>query len=127
MHYGIVGIGPVGGVFAAHLHKAGHRVSVVDLNMHRQEYLRRNPLTISGRANVETQLTDLYTDMEEFAEQGPEVILICTKSNHSLDVLKRLRSFEIDPSTVFISVQNGVDVEDDMALVLRASEVLVGV
>lgn len=115
MHYGIVGIGPVGAVFAARLRAGGHRVSVVDLNVHRLTYLSKNPLVISGEINVEAQLENLYTDMEVFVGQKPEVILICTKSTDSKDVLKQLQRLQVKPTTAFISVQNGVDVEDDIS------------
>jgi len=117
MHYGIVGIGPVGAVFAAHLNEAGHRVSVVDLNVHRQTYLARNPLIVSGRMKVESQLTGLYTDMREFVEQGPEVIFLCTKTCHSADVLNQLKAYGIGDETVFVSTQNGIDAEQDIARV----------
>ncbi|MDJ0764472.1 MAG: 2-dehydropantoate 2-reductase [Myxococcota bacterium] len=117
MHYGIVGIGPVGAVFAAHLKQAGHEVSAIDLNVHRQRYLSHNPLVISGELPAEAQLTDLTTDMETFVGRGPEVVLICTKSGHSIDVLKQLRSFNIDDRTVFVSAQNGIDAEDDIAAI----------
>jgi len=117
MHYGIVGIGPVGAVFAAHLNKAGHRVSVVDLNVHRQNYLTHNPLIISGKMNVETQLTKLYTDMFEFANQAPEVIFLCIKTNHTATVLKQLKAYGIGDKTIFVSTQNGIDAEEDIAAV----------
>jgi 2-dehydropantoate 2-reductase len=115
MHYGIVGIGPVGAVFAAHLHQAGHQVSVVDLNAHRQDYLAKNRLVISGKLSAATQLTDLYTEMDAFVRAAPEVIVICTKTTHSVNALKQLRSYNVSEQTAFVSVQNGIDAEDDIA------------
>ena len=115
MHYGIVGIGPVGAVFAAHLNNAGHRVSVVDLNLHRQSYLQTNPLVIAGKLSVKTQLSNLFTDMYDFVRAAPEVIFICTKTSHSHDVLRQMKAYGIDDSTIFVSTQNGIDAEDDIA------------
>lgn len=115
MHYGIVGIGPVGAIFAAHLNEAGHRVSVVDLNLHRNIYLAKHPLTISGKLEIKTQLTELHGDMGDFIAGDPDVILICTKSCQSLPVLKLIKAYGPDDDTVFVSCQNGIDVEEHIA------------
>lgn len=110
-HYGIIGFGPVGRVFAAHLVAAGHRVSVFYRNPNIRTAMLGHPLEIKGELNVSAEITDLYSDMQEFLDSGIDIILICTKSSDSPSVLKKIKSLDYKPDIIFLSCQNGLDTE----------------
>ena len=63
MHYGIVGIGPVGALFAAHLQQDGHKVSVLCRNSYKRDYLLNHRLKIIG------EMTAIHAD-EKCLTQG---------------------------------------------------------
>ncbi|MCF8474976.1 MAG: 2-dehydropantoate 2-reductase [Emcibacter sp.] len=110
-HYGIIGFGPVGRVFAAHLAAAGHRVSVFYRNPNIRTAMLGHPLEIKGELNVSAEITDLYSDMQEFLDSGIDIILICTKSSDSPGILKKIKSLNYKPDIIFLSCQNGLDTE----------------
>ncbi|MBL4613115.1 MAG: 2-dehydropantoate 2-reductase [Emcibacter sp.] len=110
-HYGVIGFGPVGRVFAAHLAQNGHRVSVLYRNPTVAITMRGHPLVITGELNASAEITDLYTDMQEFLDTGVEVILICTKSSDSPGLLKTIKALNHREDIIFLSCQNGLDTE----------------
>ena len=46
IHYGVIGTGPVGRVFAGLLRQAGHRVSVLAHRAQTQQILQRRPVVV---------------------------------------------------------------------------------
>lgn len=124
MDYGIIGLGPVGAMFAVHLKQAGHSVAVLDENRFKLDYLKKNPLRIRGKANAVAQLEDLHDNMIDFVGSGPKVVLICTKSCATRDLARELKAHGIAESTMFVSCQNGLDVEEILANEFGSNRVL---
>lgn len=117
-HYGIIGLGPVGAIFAVRLKEAGFPVSILEANDAKIDYFKKHPLTIKGQLSGQVSFNgQLFHDPSEFLKQKPDVILICTKSNITMDLLKVLKAFGSKEDTVFVSCQNGIDVEDIVSLV----------
>lgn len=114
-HYGVIGFGPVGRVFAAHLVQAGHRVSVLYRDPTVRIAMRGHPLEIKGELNATAEVTDLYNDMQEFLDTGLDVILICTKSSQSPGILKTIKSLNYREDLIFLSCQNGLDTEHQIS------------
>ena len=119
MHYGIIGMGPVGATFATLLTAGGKQVSVLDNNPHRAEVLRRKPLKVIGHYTKEAQLERVCTTFDEFAAGNPDVILICVKTHALQDLLVRIKSSGLGEK-VIVSCQNGIDTEKEIAAVLGA-------
>lgn len=114
-HYGLIGFGPVGRVFAAHLVQAGHKVSVVYRDPKVAIAMRGHPLEIKGELTATAQITDMYSDMQEFLDTEPDVILISTKSSDSPGILKLIKSLRHREDIVFLSCQNGLDTEHQIS------------
>ncbi|PCI50929.1 MAG: hypothetical protein COB49_03175 [Alphaproteobacteria bacterium] len=114
-HYGIIGFGPVGRVFAAHLAQSGHRVSVLYRDPTVRIAMRGHPLVIKGELNASADVTELYNDMQEFLDTGMEVILICTKSSQSPGILKTIKALNYRKDIIFLSCQNGLDTEHQIS------------
>lgn len=114
-HYGIIGFGPVGRVFAAHLTQAGHRVSVLYRDPTVRIAMRGHPLVITGELNATAEVTDLYNDLQEFLDIGMDVILICTKSSQSPGILNAIKAINYPKDIIFLSCQNGLDTEHQIS------------
>lgn len=114
MDYGIVGLGPVGATFAAHLQQAGHKVSVLEIEVEKVEWLRKQPVTITGAVRATAQLSGIHTNPQGFVRENSDVILICTKACHSLEALRNIKECGVKDGTVFVSCQNGIGVEEQI-------------
>ena len=114
-HYGVIGFGPVGRVFAAHLAAAGHKVSVLYRNPKVRIAMRGHPLEIKGELNTSAQITDLYDDMQDLLDSDPDVMLICTKSSDSPGILQQIKSLKYREGLIFLSCQNGLDTEHQIS------------
>lgn len=113
--YGVIGFGPVGRVFAAHLVQAGHGVSILYRNPTIPIVLRGHPLEIRGELRATAEITDFYNDMQDFLDSGVEVILICTKSSDSPGILTTIKSLNHREDIIFLSCQNGLDTEHQIS------------
>ncbi len=114
-HYGIIGFGPVGRVFATHLAEKGHRISVLYRNPTVRIAMRGHPLVIKGELNASAEITDLYDDMQEFLDTDMDVILLCTKSSDSPGILKSIKALNYKENILFLSCQNGLDTEHQIS------------
>lgn len=111
-HYGIVGLGPVGAIFAVLLKRQGHRVSILESNQVKVSQFEKEPLMLKGAISSEGMVGDIFSELDLFVESEPEVVLICTKSSSTLGFLKNLKGFPASKKMVFVSCQNGINVED---------------
>ncbi len=123
MRYGIIGMGPVGAVFAGLLGARGHAVSVLDNNPHRGERFQSKPLKITGHYQSETQLSPVFTTFSEFAASDPDVVLIAVKTHALKDILDRIQHFPDLCTKAIISCQNGIDTELEIARVVGEDHV----
>jgi 2-dehydropantoate 2-reductase len=124
IHYGVVGTGPVGRVFAGLLRQAGHRVTVLCHRPQTQQILMRRPVVVKGELNAYAQLDEVLLEAAEFVRTEPDVVLICTKSGDTEHLLKTLRDHHPRPETLYVSCQNGIDTERVVAEVFGADRAL---
>ena len=114
--FGIIGVGPIGCVMAAHLAKAGHSVTLVDILKDHLDEIKRSGLTLSGfkEMNVSFPSENLCYSIDEMRGRKINVVFISVKASilpRILPVLKKVTK----PNTTFISLQNGLDAEDLIA------------
>ncbi|MFQ5568947.1 MAG: ketopantoate reductase family protein [Rhodothermales bacterium] len=115
MHYGIIGLGPVGATFACLLSAGGHKVSSLDNNLHRTEVLRNNPLKVTGHYQGEVELDHVFSSFNDFSASDPDVILISIKTYGLQDILERIRTYPNLCTKPVVSCQNGIDTEKEIA------------
>jgi len=123
----IIGAGPVGGILAAHLHLAGHRILLVDSWQAHIGHIQANGLHISGREEILARPEHLYTSIESLGDVKPDFVFICTKACDLDDVLGKIGEPIRQSRAVFISFQNGIDTEQVIAERLGPDRVLRGV
>jgi 2-dehydropantoate 2-reductase len=123
----VIGAGPVGGILAARLIAAGHRILVVDSWKDHVEYMRIHGLHILGPEEITVHPEYLYTSIEDLGEILPEFVFVCTKSCDLKAVEKKISAPLRQSRAVFISFQNGIDTEQVLAERLGRERVLRGV
>ncbi|MDE2306762.1 MAG: 2-dehydropantoate 2-reductase [Xanthomonadaceae bacterium] len=124
IHYGVVGTGPVGRVFAGLLRQAGHRVTVLCHRPQTEQILKRRPVVVKGELKAYAQLDEVLLGAAEFVRAQPDVVLICTKSVDTEHLLTTLREHHPRPETLYVSCQNGIDTERVVAEVFGADHAL---
>ena len=108
MKFCIVGLGAIGGLFAARLAAAGHEVSALARGA-TLEAVRRDGLTlVEGVPGQESSRRVLITASEDPAALGPQdVIVIAVKTTGLASVASRVASL-LGPDTAVLSAMNGV-------------------
>jgi 2-dehydropantoate 2-reductase len=114
--FGIVGVGPVGGIMAAHLAKAGHKVTLVDILRAHMDEIKTNGLSITGfkEMNVPFSRANLCYGIDEMSGKDVDVVFISVKASVLPQILPILKQVA-KPGMTFISLQNGLDNEDLIA------------
>ncbi len=122
MHFAILGSGAVGGYYGARLARAGHQVTFIARGAHLKAIRERGLLVWSVlgdflvRAPVE----------EDPSKVGPvDVVILAVKTYDNVTALPMLRPM-MGPSTVVLTLQNGVDSPDSVAEVVGREAVLGG-
>ena len=114
--FGIVGVGPVGSIMAAHLAKAGHNVTLVDILRAHMDEIKTNGLSIAGfkEMNVPFSRANLCYGIDEMSGKDVDVVFISVKASVLPQILPILKQVA-KPGMTFISLQNGLDNEDLIA------------
>jgi 2-dehydropantoate 2-reductase len=120
----IVGIGPVGGILAAHLSFAGRYVVLCDIQKPHLDTIRDRGLSVTGFLEMVAKCECVAYSVSELSN-FPELdtIIIATKAS----VLPRLIpeiSRIVRPGTRIVSCQNGLDNEEYLAEAFGQDNVL---
>lgn len=116
LKYGIIGVGPSGGILAAHLARSGEMVVGVDVFEEHVESINRNGLHISGVTELTANLAGCYCSISELAEQEFDVIFVSTKASVLEPVISDLEKvYAKIGNPAVISHQNGIDTEARLA------------
>lgn len=122
MHIAVVGAGAVGGYYGAKLAFAGQKVSLLARGAHLRAIRERGLMVWSplGDFIVRVQAED------DPAAIGPvDLVLLATKTYDNATALPMLKPL-VGPSTVVMSLQNGVDSVDEVAAIVGSERVLGG-
>src|ERR1043166_8829400 len=106
----VLGLGPVGMMLAVHLKEAGFEVGVCDLDKIKINFIRKEGIRLEGAIQARAYFDHIYTDFSELLEFEPSAIFIAVKGYQAPAFVKAAMQLELG-STVFISAQNGIDVE----------------
>jgi len=114
--FGIIGVGPVGSIMAAHLAKAGHNVTLVDVLKAHMDEIKRNGLTVTGFKDISVHFSEknICYGIDELNEKDIDHIFISVKASILPQILPMLKQVA-KPNMTFISLQNGLDNEDLIA------------
>lgn len=107
---GIIGMGPVGSILAAHLAEAGADVVAEDIAIKHLLEIKKKDLNISGITDLTAKINKTARSISELSEFGPSIIFLATKAcvlKHILQEIKQMYK----PEMKIVSFQNGLDNE----------------
>ncbi|MFX1495911.1 MAG: ketopantoate reductase family protein [Promethearchaeota archaeon] len=114
--FGIIGVGPTGGILAAHLAKAGHDVILVDVYKSHMDTIKKKGLKIVHLKEFISKFPkeNICYSVDELHNKEVDTVFIAVKASRLNQVLPQIMSV-IKPSTTLISLQNGFDTEELIA------------
>jgi 2-dehydropantoate 2-reductase len=124
----VVGVGPVGGILAAHLIRAGHEIVVVDVYKGHLDKMMSDGLSIEGVHELTAPVTRAYLSIEEAVAAGEkcDCVFVCTKTQVNRAIVGALPGLLAEHG-VGISFQNGLDPEQSLLEILGPGRTLRGV
>jgi len=107
---GIIGMGPVGSILAAHLAKNGENVVVEDIMEKLLLEIRQKGLNISGITQLTAKINKTANSITKLADFNPDIIFVATKACILKHILPQLEEI-YTPDMKIVSYQNGLDNE----------------
>lgn len=124
LKYGLIGTGPIGCSFAAHLAKAGNEVVAFSINPESTVALGSTAITVNGVLSASGRLAAVYSGLADFLHAKPDVILIAIKSCNNRALVADLKAAGGIGGAAIVLCQNGMDIETAFAESFPASEIL---
>jgi 2-dehydropantoate 2-reductase len=114
--FGIIGAGPVGSIMGAHLAKAGHNVTLVDVLKAHMDEIKNNGLSVTGFKELSVSFSEknICYGIDELEDKDVDVLFISVKASTLPQILPMLKSVA-KPGTTYVALQNGLDNEDLIA------------
>jgi len=114
--FGIVGVGPTGGIMAASLANAAHDVILIDICKSHMDEIKKNGLTITHfkEFNAKFPQENIYYSIDGLQDKEVDGLFIAVKASLLKDLLPRIKNV-LRPNTTLISLQNGFDTEEFIA------------
>jgi 2-dehydropantoate 2-reductase len=107
---GIIGLGPVGSILAAHLVQSGENVVVQDAMPNIRLKVKQDGIKISGITKLEAKIEKIADSIPKLSESDPEIVFIVTKACYLKDILPEIKKI-YKPKMRIVSFQNGLDNE----------------
>jgi len=123
MKFGIIGGGPVGSILAAHLVEAGQETYLVDIWKEHLEAILGGGLRITGVREMEARVTGGFGTIAGLKEVRPEYIVLSVKASMLPQILHEVEEV-LEPGTVLVSLQNGLDTEELIAHAFNRHRIL---
>ncbi len=124
MRVTVVGAGAMGCLYAAAFHRAGARVTLVDVNPAHIAAINERGLELETRAGVET--LPLPALRPEQAKETADLVVLFTKTFHTDTALEGIRAI-IGPETHVLTLQNGLGNDAAVARHVARERVIAGV
>lgn len=118
---GIIGIGAVGGVVAAHLTRAGERVEVICKHDGLAQLVTTRGIRVHGVSGAYTVPLDAKPRLNQLSSPQ-DVVFLATKANDALDATKALVPY-LHENSVVVTLQNGI-VEDAVGEIVGRGRVI---
>ncbi|MBL7891155.1 MAG: 2-dehydropantoate 2-reductase [Bacteroidia bacterium] len=106
---GIIGMGPVGMILAVHLQESGCDVLICDNDRIKINQIKNEGIKLENIIQKREKIEHIYSSTSELFEQNPDYVFIALKSYQVEGVLKDLPEAN---TSIFISAQNGIDIEN---------------
>lgn len=121
----VIGLGPIGGIFATHLAASGHMVYGFDVWQEHTDEIKRNGLKVENLTSIQTRLREVNTNFHRFKEEEFDYVVIAVKTPVMPKVAPALK--DLPGNFKLVALQNGLDNEEflvdffDKERILRAA------
>ena len=114
--FGVLGVGPVGGIMAAHLVNAGHDVTIIDVMKAHMDEIKKSGLSVTGFKEINAQFPEknICYGIDELADKEIDYLFISVKASILPQILPIIKQV-VKPDIKFIALQNGLDNEELIA------------
>ena len=119
----VIGLGPVGQILAVHLKEAGAEVLLCDMDKARMHLIQKEGIELAGAIRKKATFEYLLTSVRDLLPLSPDVIVFCVKAYHLAALLKEMTDFPRE-GILYISAQNGIDTELELAEAFGESHTL---
>jgi len=117
----VVGLGPIGGIFACHLAARGHKIYGLDIRQDHIEAIQENGITLKGLTQLNARLVEAATHLKNMKERRFDHIIISVKTPFMAKAISELK--DLQGEFRIVSMQNGIDNEDYLAECFDSSRV----
>ena len=107
---GIIGLGPVGLVLAAHFKEAGCHVEICDLEKEKMNLIRNNGVKLVGRITKTVFFDYTHTSISALLENDLDILISAVKAYHVDSVLKQVET-KVSRDLFLLIAQNGIDIK----------------
>jgi len=121
--FAVIGAGPVGCIVAAFLSKGGYRVTLCDVAPELLKPVLNPGIIIEGAENLQQPVAKTCNNVDDLAEDLPDVIFLTVKANAMPLIASAIESFYAEGMYV-VSWQNGIDTEQELAKSLGQKPVM---
>jgi 2-dehydropantoate 2-reductase len=111
---GIIGLGPIGSILAAHLAKSGQDIVAQDIIEPLLSKIEKEGLNISGITELTAKITKTANSVSKLSKFDPNIIFIATKACMLEKILPEIRKIYM-PNMKIVSFQNGLGNEQLIA------------
>lgn len=119
--FGIIGLGPVGTILGVHLQEAGYRVMVCDADRVKINQVRNEGVRLENVIVKQARFSDVFNSTAELIAANPDYLVVSLKSYQVESILNDIPD---NNTSVFISAQNGIDVENIISNVVGESRTM---
>jgi 2-dehydropantoate 2-reductase len=109
----IIGLGPIGGIFACHLKTAGHLVCGIDIWEDHIRRIKDDGIRIEKMVNLHHHLDEVRTRIHDLDNRDFDYVVVSIKTPYMDSIIADLKEF--DSNFNVVSLQNGIDTEDYLA------------
>lgn len=111
---GVVGLGPVGSILAAHFADAGASVVACDIAREKIDKIRDSGIRLVHTIEKQVKVTEGCYSVTELGDRDLDLVSISVKTPYLKRVLEELYRVA-SPSLFVMSAQNGIDNEEEVA------------
>jgi 2-dehydropantoate 2-reductase len=119
----VIGLGPVGLILSAHLKEAGFDVAVCDLDKIKINLVRKEGIRLEGAIQRQVQFDHIYSSIGELKDFDADLVFASIKGYQTPAFVQQLATLDTGKA-VFVSAQNGIDVEQIYASALSENRIL---
>ena len=120
----IIGVGPIGGILAAHLASAGHYIVLCDIQKPHLDAIAARGLSITGFLELTARCERVAYGVAELTRfPAVDTIVVATKASVLPRLVPQIKEIA-RPGMWFVSCQNGLDNEDFLAETFGPERVL---